>query len=59
MNLDDIIEELTKLLIKQDLEDKKCGMPKEIKMLQVDLYKLEIKFTKLIKNYLQNQQNLL
>lgn len=52
MNLDDAIEELTKLLIKQDLEDKKNKRAKEIKMKQVDLYKLEIKFIKLIKNYL-------
>lgn len=53
MNLDDVIEELTKLLIKQDLEDKKSKRTKEIKMKQVDLYKLEIKFIKLIKKYLQ------
>lgn len=55
MNLDDIVEELTKLLIKQDFEDKKNNQPKEIKMTQVDLYKLEIKFIKFIKKYLQNK----
>ena len=53
MNLDDVTEELTKLLIKQDLEDKKNNKTREIKMKQVDLYKLEIKFIKLIKDYLQ------
>lgn len=55
MNLDDVIEELTKLLIKQDIEDRKNQNPKEIKMTQVELYKLEIKFIKFIKKYLQNK----
>lgn len=55
MKLDDVLEELTKLLIKQDFEDKKNGKDKEIKMKQVDLYRLQIKFTKLIENYLQNK----
>lgn len=55
MNLDDVIEELTKLLIKQDFEDKKSKKPKEIKMKQSDLYRLEIKFVKMLKTYLQNK----
>lgn len=55
MNLDDVIEELTKLLIKQDIEDRKNQSAKEIKMTQVELYKLEIKFIKFIKRYLQNK----
>lgn len=55
MSLDDVIEELTKLLIKQDFEDKKNGEQREIKMKQVDLYKMQIKFTKLLKKYLQSK----
>lgn len=55
MNLDDVIGELTKLLIKQDFEDKKNGEQREIKMKQVDLYKMQIKFTKLLKKYLQSK----
>ena len=55
MGLDAVIEELTKLLIKQDFEDKKNGKQREIKLKQVDLYKIQIKFIKLLKKYLQSK----
>lgn len=49
--LEDIELELTKLLIKQDLEDKKNKKEKQIMMTQAELYKLQIKFIKFIKKY--------
>ena len=47
MKIDDLIEEFTKLLIKQDLEDKKLGQARMIK--QVEMYKGIIKLLKMIK----------
>lgn len=49
--LEDVELELTKLLIQQDLEDKKNKEEKEIIMTQAELYKLEIKFVKFLKKY--------
>lgn len=51
-DLEIIEEELTRLLIKQDFEDKKNKNVKMIRMSQVDLLRLEIKFIKFMKKYL-------
>lgn len=56
-DLEIIEEELTKLLIKQDFEDKKNKNVKMIKMSQVDLLRLEIKFIKFMKKYLLHKDN--
>ena len=47
MKIDDLIMEFTKLLIKQDLEDKRIGQTKMIK--QVEMYKGIIRLLKMIK----------
>lgn len=47
MKIDDLIEEFTKLIIKQDLEDKRLGQVRMIK--QVEMYKGIIKLLKMIK----------
>ena len=48
--IDDTIQELTKILIKQDLEDKNNNSIKMVNMSKVDLIKLNLKVLKLIKN---------
>ena len=45
--IDELIEAFTKLLIKQDFEDKKLGQVKMIK--QVEMYRGIIKLLKMIK----------
>ena len=56
-DLEIIEEELTRLLIKQDFEDKKNKNVKMIRMSQVDLLRLEIKFIKFMKRYLLHKDN--
>jgi hypothetical protein len=45
--IEELIDEFTKLLIKQDFEDKKLGQVKMIK--QVEMYKGIIRLLKMIK----------
>ena len=45
--IDELIDSFTKLLIKQDFEDKKLGQTKMIK--QVEMYKGIIRLLKMIK----------
>ena len=47
MKIDDLIQEFTKLVIKQDLEDKRLGQIRMIK--QVEMYKGIIRLLKMIK----------
>lgn len=47
MKIDDLILEFTKLIIKQDMEDKKLGQTRMIK--QVEMYKGIIRLLKMIK----------
>ena len=50
--IDDAIEEMTTLLIKQDVKDKRQNKKETVLLTKVDLYKLNIKMLKLIKKYL-------
>lgn len=47
--INDTIEELTKILIKQDLKDKEMGSVEYINISKVDLIKICIKVVKMIK----------
>ena len=47
MKIDDLIQEFTKLIIKQDLEDKRLGQIRMIK--QVEMYKGIVRLLKMIK----------
>ena len=50
--IDIAIEEITKMLIKQDIKDKQQGNEEMVKMRKVDLYKFSIKLLKEIKKCL-------
>ena len=47
--INDTIEELTKILIKQDLKDKEMGSVECLNISKVDLIKICIKVVKMIK----------
>lgn len=51
--MDYVKQWLTARLIKADFEEKKTGQTKYIKLTEKDLYKLFIKFIKIIENYIE------
>lgn len=50
--LNEFKEEISKLLIKQEIIDRQCGSPKMVSMKQTDFLKVGVKLIKLIENAL-------